>query len=90
MRQTTVYSPKLTCRQLPEVKLTDTLGRIWAEYPNGMLDISEDALAQKDLDAPAVEESKPSTGVETVKSKEDIMSAEDMAQMRDTILAQLK
>ena len=90
MRQTPVYSPELTCRQLPEVKLTETLGRIWAEYPNGMLDISEDALSQKDLGAPAVEESKPSTEMETAKGKGDIMSAEDMAQMRETILAQIK
>jgi hypothetical protein len=81
---------ELIGRQLPEAKLTETLGRIWAEYPNGMLDISEDALAEKDPDAPAVEERKPSTEVAATKAKEDIMSAEDMTQMRETILAQLK
>jgi len=73
-----------------EAKLTEVLGRIWAEYPNGMLDISETALAEKDLDAFAVEEDEVNAHVDEDKDKGDIMSFEEMGRMRETILAQLK
>ena len=70
--------------------MTELLGRIWAEYPNGMLDISEAALGDKEADALAVEDEPMDIEVDESKEKGGMMTFDDMGRMRETILTQLK
>ena len=81
---------ELIHRHHPEVKLSQTLGRIWDEYPRGMLDISEDELANKEPDAPAVETAETHNEVEEAKEPGIMMTFEEMRLLRDTITGQLK
>lgn len=76
-------------RKAPELKLTERLERIWNEYPNGLLDLTEAQLEQRPPDEPAVEETK----VEVVDKERDpssMMDWEEMEQLRSDIFLQLK
>jgi hypothetical protein len=56
-----------------------------------MLDIREDTFEGKDPDEPAVEDKPAETQAEAIeKDKGIMMSFEDIARMREVILAQLK
>lgn len=74
----------------PDTKFTEALGRIWNEYPGGMLDITEESIMSKDLDALAVEQSEPEAVNGTEVTKGDIMAWEDMEKLRQDVLFQLK
>lgn len=80
----------LTCRRDPESRLTEMLGRIWQEYPGGMLDITEEELERREVDENDTEDHTEKPSIDKQDDKGMIMSFEDMTQMRETILAQLK
>jgi hypothetical protein len=74
----------------PDVKLTQHLERIWAEYPGGLLDISEEELRKLDPEALAVEVVKKEEHDEAIKDRNKILSSEDMEQLRSEMFLQLK
>lgn len=74
------------CRSKTDAQLTETLERIWNEYPNGLLDMTEEALATRpDYEAPQAVEP-----VEEVPDRNQMMSWEAMEKLRSDIYLQLK
>ncbi|ORX35038.1 subunit 17 of mediator complex-domain-containing protein [Kockovaella imperatae] len=69
--------------------LNETLARIWTEYPEGLLDLTEANLEKKPLDEPAVDE-EPEDGMD-VDSKDPagLMKWEDMVKLRESVGMQL-
>ena len=77
-------------RPTPDVKLTETLGRIWNEYPGGMLDIKEEDIASRPPDDLAVEPTSKQDDEDVQGGMDGMMSLEDMEKLREEVLFQLK
>ncbi|OCF34830.1 hypothetical protein I316_03375 [Kwoniella heveanensis BCC8398] len=70
-------------------KLTEQLERVWNEYPNGLLDISEDKLKQLPADGLAVEDVSKQGGEVVQRDTTKMMESEDMEQLRSEVYGQL-
>lgn len=70
---------------------SDQVERLWAEYPEGLLDITEEQLSQLHGEDNAV--IQPEEAVEEDKPEREtsqIMSAADMETLRSEVFLQLK
>nr|XP_019048246.1 hypothetical protein I302_02014 [Kwoniella bestiolae CBS 10118]OCF27176.1 hypothetical protein I302_02014 [Kwoniella bestiolae CBS 10118] len=70
-------------------KLTEQLERIWNEYPNGLLDISEEKLERLPPDADAVKKEERKEDQEEERDPFKMMSRGDMDQLRIEVHEQL-
>ena len=69
---------------------TEELSRIWAEYPNGILDLTEAKLEGLDLKAEAVEVKEDEEEIEELHDRSQLMAYQDMQKLRDMLFDQLK
>ncbi|WVQ94211.1 hypothetical protein IAU59_001289 [Kwoniella sp. CBS 9459] len=70
-------------------KLTEQLERVWNEYPNGLLDISEKKLEQLPPDGLVVQDE--SKEIDELKGRDatKMMESEDMEKLRSEVFGQL-
>ncbi|WVF66597.1 hypothetical protein IAT40_001337 [Kwoniella sp. CBS 6097] len=70
-------------------KLTEQLGWVWNEYPNGLLDISEDKLEQSPADGLAVKNESKEVSDDAGRDATKMMDSEDMEKLRSDVFGQL-
>lgn len=90
-RESTFNPLRLTSRDSSDNRLTEKLGRIWAEYPNGLLDLDESAMGDLDPAALAVDEQDGEQEEEEAEvDRSKPMPYNDMQRLRDELFDQLK
>jgi hypothetical protein len=72
--------------------LAEKLKRVWDEYPNGIIDLTESKLEGLDPAAPAIEakESEEEDEEEEPHDRSQLMIYHDMQKLRDALFDQLK
>ncbi|WWC90150.1 uncharacterized protein L201_005083 [Kwoniella dendrophila CBS 6074] len=70
-------------------QLTERLERIWNEYPNGLLDISEERLERLPQDEDAIRKQDKETQEQKEKDPFQMMNRSDMEQLRSEVHDQL-
>jgi len=66
------------------------LNRIWEEYPNGILDLTEAKLEGLDLRAEAIDVKEEEQDEEEPHDRSQLMTYHDMQKLRDVLFDQLK
>lgn len=77
-------------RDSSDNRLTERLGRIWDEYPNGLFDLTDARLASLDPEARAIEDSVEPEEDEEEFDRSKAMTYHDMQRVRDSLCDQLK
>jgi len=80
-------------RKTPSTRATEALERIWNEYPNGLLDLTEEKLLKLPPDAPGTaigEQINNGKDAVTLEEGGTTLSYEDMENLRSEIFLQLK
>lgn len=83
---------ELTLSKPPGAEFAEEVERLWTEYPEGLLDLTEDLLES----LPPDDEAVPNSGLEGAEGDKEagdpgqIMTAEDMEALRSEVFLQLK
>lgn len=80
----------LTSRDGSDNHVTEQLGRIWDDYPNGLLDLTDAKVAELDSTAPAVEALEVHDEEEEEMDRSKLMPFHEMSRLRDSLFDQLK
>lgn len=89
-RECKVMLRELTSRDSSDNRLTEKLGRIWDEYPNGLLEVTEAKLSQLDPAGRAVEEQEEHEMEDEEVDRSKPMPYHEMQRLREGLADQLK
>lgn len=82
---------ELTCRDSSDNRSTERLGRIWDEYPNGLLELTDAGVGEQDPAAQAVQEHEEHEEEEEEGAdRSKPMPYHEMQRLREGLADQLK